>query len=82
MLPYDSVGQGSSLVTAVALVTVVAQVGSLAWELPHAIGVAKKKKKKTYLKLPQPCTPTTLKEKKKKAICSSFPLFAINPHGA
>ena len=29
-----------------AVVTAVAQVRSLAWELPHAAGVAKKEKKK------------------------------------
>ena len=31
----------SEVVTAVTLETAVAQVGSLAWELPHAVGMAK-----------------------------------------
>ena len=31
---------------AVALATALAQVQSLTWELPHALGVAKKKNKK------------------------------------
>ena len=35
------------VVTAVALVTAVAQVQSLAWELSHAAGVAKNESKKT-----------------------------------
>ena len=34
-----------SIVTAAAPVTVVAQIQSLAQELPHAMGVAKKKKR-------------------------------------
>ena len=40
----------SGVVTAVALVTSVAQALSLAQELPHVMGVAKKKKKKTWEK--------------------------------
>ena len=35
-----------NVVAAVAWVNAVAQVGSLAQELPHATGLAKKKKKK------------------------------------
>ena len=44
-------GQGSGVVTAVALVTVVLQVWSLAWELPHAMekNILKKKKKNGIL---------------------------------
>ena len=42
--PCGAVGLGSSVVTAVAQVTTVAQVWSLARELPHAMGKAKKKK--------------------------------------
>ena len=41
-----AVGLGSSLVTAVAWVMVVAWVASLVGELPHAVGAAKRKKKK------------------------------------
>ena len=41
--PSGSVGQGSGIVTAVALVTSAAVFQSLAWELPHAAGEAKKK---------------------------------------
>ena len=37
------------MVTAVAWVTAVVQVLSLAWELLHAVGMAKKKKKKLVL---------------------------------
>ena len=44
--PCGSVGQGSGIVTAVALVPAVAWVRALAWELSRAMGVAKKKKKK------------------------------------
>jgi len=32
----------SSIVTVVALVTAVAWIQSLAWELPHAVGMAKR----------------------------------------
>ena len=39
--PGGSAGQGSSIVTAVALVTAVMQVQFLAWELLHALGTAK-----------------------------------------
>ena len=43
--PGDSAGQGSGDVTAVTLVTAVLQVQlSLAKELPHAMGMAIKKK--------------------------------------
>ena len=38
--------KGSSIVTAVVWVTVVAQVQSLAQELPHAVDMAKKKKER------------------------------------
>ena len=37
-----------------ALVTAVVQVPSLAWELPHAAGLAKKKKKKERKKKRDP----------------------------
>ena len=33
--------EGSGVFTAVALVTAVAQVCSLAWKLPHAMGMTK-----------------------------------------
>ena len=36
---------GSGIVTAVAKFAAVVPVQSLAWELPHAMGVAKKKKR-------------------------------------
>ena len=38
-------GSGPGIVTVAPLVAAVAQVQSLAWELPHATGAAKKKKK-------------------------------------
>ena len=41
-----AVGLGSSVATAVGQVTAAARVLSLAWELPYAMGVAEKKKKK------------------------------------
>ena len=41
-----SVGYGSDVVTAVALVKAVTWVSSLAWEFAHVIGTTKKKKKK------------------------------------
>ena len=41
-----TVGYRSSIIIAMALVTTVARVRSLAQELPHAIGTTKKKKKK------------------------------------
>ena len=44
--PGGPVGSESGVVTAVAQVTAVVQVPSLAQELPHVLGVAKKKKKK------------------------------------
>ena len=42
-----------SIVTAVARVTAVAQVQSLAWELLHAAGEALKKKKKKSILMPK-----------------------------
>lgn len=42
--PSGSVGKGPGVVTAVAQVTAVVGVHSLAWELPHAMCAAKKKK--------------------------------------
>ena len=42
---------GSGIVTAAAWVTAVAQVQSLARELPHATGEAKKRKKEAYFQL-------------------------------
>ena len=47
--PCGSVGYGSGIFTTVAQVTAVAQVGSLAWELPRAMGTAGKKKKKKVI---------------------------------
>lgn len=41
-----SAGYGSDIVTAAAWVTPVTQVWSLAWELSHASGMAKRKKEK------------------------------------
>ena len=38
-------GSGSGVITAVAPVTVVAWIQSLAWELPHAIAKRKKERK-------------------------------------
>ena len=43
--PDGSGGLGSGAITAVALVTALARIRSLAWELLHAQGEAKKKKK-------------------------------------
>ena len=40
--PGSSVGSGTDIVTAVALVTAVARVQPLTWELSHVMGVAKK----------------------------------------
>ena len=40
-----SVGEESGIITAVALVTAVAQVPSLGRELPHVMGTTKNKKK-------------------------------------
>ena len=54
--PGDSVSQGSSVATAVAWVAAMAQIQSLAPELPQAVGAAKKKKKQKRKK----------KKKKKK----------------
>ena len=41
-VPWCLVGYGSGIVTAVVLVTAVVCVRSLARELPHALGTAKK----------------------------------------
>ena len=41
-------GSGSSIVTSVTWVATVVHIGSLAQELPHAVGVAKKKKEKLF----------------------------------
>ena len=46
-------GSGSCVFTTVALVTAVAQLQSLAWELPHAAGVAKRKKEKKREREPE-----------------------------
>lgn len=40
--PGGTVDQGSSIVTTVALVAAMMQVGSMAQELPNAVGVAKR----------------------------------------
>ena len=42
--PRGSAGEGTGIVTAVALVTAVPRVPSLAWELLHAMRVGPKKK--------------------------------------
>ena len=42
-------GLGSSVVTAIARVSTVAWVLSLAWELPHAEGTAPKKEKLSFI---------------------------------
>ena len=48
--PCGAVGEGSSVLTAEALVTAVWQVWSLVWELPRAVGMEKKKNEiQTYL---------------------------------
>ena len=44
-VPGGLVGEGSSVVTSVAQVTIVVQVLSLAWELPHTVGMAPPPKK-------------------------------------
>ena len=50
-IPGGSVDSESSTVTIVALVTAVAQVQFLPWELPHSADMAlQKKKKKKNLK--------------------------------
>ena len=46
--PGGSASLGSCVVTPVALVTVVAQVQSLAWEVSHATEVVKKKKRVSF----------------------------------
>ena len=55
--PGGSAREGSSIVIAVARVTVVAQVWPLTQALPYAMGAAKKihknKKNKNMIKLPQ-----------------------------
>ena len=47
-------GQGSSIVTTVALVTAVALVQAQAWEFPHAMGVAKRKGEGGRSQVPPP----------------------------
>ena len=47
-VPGGSVGYGSGIVTAMALVTAVVQIPSWGRALPHAIGTAKKLKKKSF----------------------------------
>ena len=47
--PSGSVSEESGIVTAVAQVTAVVQVQSLAWDLAHAISVEKTKTKKQSL---------------------------------
>ena len=44
--PGGLVVKGSGIVAAVALVTAVMWFHPWVWELPHAVGTAKKKKKK------------------------------------
>ena len=44
--PWGVVGEGFGIVTVGAWVSAVVWDGSLAWELSHDTGVAKKKKKK------------------------------------
>ena len=43
-VPCGTVGWGSGVVTAAAWISAMAQVQSLAWELLHTMGIAKKKK--------------------------------------
>ena len=69
--PCGTGGYGSSD-TAAAWLTTMGQVQSLAWEFPHAIGIAKKKKKNSWqLKMNtlwrQLCI---IKKKKKKSAAS------------
>jgi len=67
---YGSAGQGSGLVSAVAWVTAVVGIRSLAWELPHAHGCSKEKKKKR-------------KEKKENTKISTSPYKSrIEKHGS
>ena len=58
--PDGSAGQGSNIVTAVAVVTAMVQVHSLGWEL-HGMGAAKlkKKKKKRLYRNESSCTNKT-----------------------
>ena len=49
--PCGTVDEGSSIVAAIAQVTAIMQVHSLAWECPHATGAAKGKKKSNEKKL-------------------------------
>ena len=44
--PGGAVDSGSGVVTAVVWITAVARVQSLTQELPHAVGIAKKRRKK------------------------------------
>jgi len=48
----DPVSYGSGIVSAVAQVAAAVQVQSLAWQLPHAVGVTKKEKKMLVLAFP------------------------------
>ena len=48
----SSVVQGSSIVTAVTWITAVAQVQSLAQEIPHAVGMSKTEKTKPVSPVP------------------------------
>lgn len=43
--PVDSAGERSCIVTAMAHITAMVWVWSLAWELPHAAGLAEKQTK-------------------------------------
>ena len=61
-VPCGSAGSGSSTVTAVALVTAVARVQSLAWECLHTLGMAEKKKKKKERKKERNPIPETVPE--------------------
>ena len=51
--PGGPVVKGSGIVTAMAQVAAVVPVGSLAWELLHTVGAAKKKKKDVYHLIPE-----------------------------
>ena len=46
--PCGTEGRGSGIVTIVSQTAAVVQVQFLAQELPHTLGVAKKKKERTY----------------------------------
>ena len=62
--------KGSSIVTAVAQVTGMMQVQSLAWELLHAVDAAKKKERKKKKE----------KRKRKNLLLKAFPQLTLHDH--